>query len=90
MDKESYIRLLKGEGKQYKNSRLYVLSNKASTVEERAAQKICPPPTLDPNYAQDPRIRRVGKITPRNTQKPPQSKTVRGLHPEVLKFINGE
>jgi hypothetical protein len=36
MDKEAYIKLLKGGGKRYKNSNLYVLENKASTVEERA------------------------------------------------------
>ena len=63
MDKDAYVKLLKGCGKQYKNTNLYMLDNKGSTVEERAAGKICPPPKLNPDYAVNPKQQRVGKIT---------------------------
>ena len=85
MDKAAYICLLKGGGKRYKNSNLYVLDDKAATVEERAAEKICPPPKLNPSYAQDPTIRRVGRIAPCEQQQHEQYR----IHPEVLKFIHG-
>jgi hypothetical protein len=87
MDKEAYIKLLKGAGKRYKNTNLYVLDNKASTVEERAAGKICPPANLNPNYATIHKIERVGKIKPRQQQQQRQQQY--RIHPDVLRFING-
>ena len=39
--------IVKGGGNRYKNGNLYMLPNKAATVEERAAGKVCPPPNLN-------------------------------------------
>lgn len=40
MDKNKYIKLLKGGGKQYKQRKLFILPNTASNVEERASEKV--------------------------------------------------
>ncbi|CAB3977949.1 Hypothetical predicted protein [Paramuricea clavata] len=93
MDKVAYVKLLEGEGKQYKKIGLYMLSGKAATVEERAAGKICAPPKLNPAYATDPKVRRVGKIVPRElkqTQQPKTQQQQRQYPPEVLRLIYGQ
>ena len=87
MDKNKYIKLLKGGGQRYKQSKLFILPNTASTVEERASVKVCPPPKLNPNYAPDPKVRRVGTIQPR-VQPVTQQKS--SIHPDVLKLIHEE
>ncbi|CAB4003041.1 Hypothetical predicted protein [Paramuricea clavata] len=60
MEQADYVKLLKGGGTPYKGTKLFTLKGKASTVEERAAGKICPPPQLNPNYAPNTKIPRVG------------------------------
>ncbi|CAB3995180.1 Hypothetical predicted protein [Paramuricea clavata] len=52
-------------------------NGKASTVEERAAGKICPPPQLNPNYAPDPKIQKVGKIQSRVPKQQQQQRAPR-------------
>jgi hypothetical protein len=91
MDKEAYIKLLKGGGKRYKNGNLCMLPNTASTVEERAAGKVCPPPKLNPDYTVNPKIQRVGKVVPRQsrTQQAPQQQQPQ-IHPDVLRLIYGQ
>ncbi|CAB3988432.1 Hypothetical predicted protein [Paramuricea clavata] len=65
-------------------------NGKASTVEERAADKICPPPQLNPGYAPNPKIQRVGKIQPRVPKQPQQSgPRAAAIAPEILKIIYG-
>jgi hypothetical protein len=88
MDKAAYIQLLKG-GKQYKNSNLYTLPNKASTVEERAAGRVCPPLKLNPDYSVNPKLQRVGKIVPR-TQPRRRQRGQQQIHSNILRLIYGE
>jgi hypothetical protein len=92
MDKDAYVKLLKGGGNRYKNGNLYMLPNKAATVEERAAGKVCPPPKLNPDYAVDQKTQRVGKIIPRQQQRsrPPSAIAQAQIPPEVLRLIYGQ
>jgi hypothetical protein len=64
----NYIRLLKGEGRRYIDSNLYILPNSGQSIEERAATKVCPPTNLNPNYKADPKFRRTGKLPQRQIQ----------------------
>ncbi|CAB3978618.1 Hypothetical predicted protein [Paramuricea clavata] len=88
MEQADYVKLLKGAGVRYKGTSLYTLPGKASTVEQRAAGKICAPPQLNPVYAPNPKIQRVGKITPR-APKQHQQRGNPQISPEILKLIYG-
>jgi hypothetical protein len=82
----NYIRLLKGEGIRYIDSNLYILPNSRQSIEERAANKVCPPTNLNPNYNADPKVRRTGKFPQRQqttstNNKPPL------VDPTVLRHI---
>ena len=95
MDQAAYVQLLKGKGTRYKKTSLYMLPGKAATVEERAAGKICAPPKLNPGYATDPKIRRVGRIISRESkqtqqQQQQQQSQLRQYPPEILKLIYGK
>jgi hypothetical protein len=70
----NYVRLLKGEGRRYMESTLYILPNSGQSIEERAATKVCPPTNLNPYYKPDPKVRRTGKLP----QRPPK-----GVSPTV-------
>jgi hypothetical protein len=99
MDKAHYMRLLQGEGKQYKNTNLYILEGSGSTIEERTSSDICPPTNLNPYYLPDPKVQRPGKIQqqqqPLQQQQQRQPRQRRSnncnnpyqIDPEVLRHI---
>jgi hypothetical protein len=62
-DKATYMRYLRGEGTQYRNTDMYIIRNNSTTksTEERSLQKIAPPSRLNPDYA-NPRTTKQGKV----------------------------
>jgi hypothetical protein len=89
MDKSQHTRLLRGEGKQYKNTNLYVLEGNAHTIEERASKDICPPTHLNPAYLPDPKAYRPGRLPQQQQQqraRPRQIKEEEETHKLILQY----